>query len=347
MVEPMVSMRGLYKIFGARGKDVLHHVQGGMGKEELLARHGHVLGLNNINVDMQAGEITVVMGLSGSGKSTLIRHLNRLIEPTVGEIIVQGEDVMGLSENGLRKARQEKMSMVFQKFALLPHKTILKNAGMPLSVRGKDEATCDKEATKWLDRVGLSGYENHYPAQLSGGMQQRVGIARALTANTDIMLMDEAFSALDPLIRTDMQNLLLELQKELHKTIIFITHDLDEALKLADHLVILKDGAVVQQGEPQDILLNPCDPYIEDFVSDINRARVLRVRSVMSPVSDGDIMGEVDADKSLEDLITLSDGDTNHIYRVTENGETIGQIDMKDLVRALVPRASSSASIAR
>ena len=347
MVEPMVRMRGLYKIFGERGKGVLHHVQSGMGKEELLARHGHVLGLNNINVDMQAGEITVVMGLSGSGKSTLIRHLNRLIEPTVGEIIVQGEDVMGLSADGLRKARQEKMSMVFQKFALLPHKTILKNAGMPLSVRGHDEATCDKEATKWLDRVGLSGYENHYPAQLSGGMQQRVGIARALTANTDIMLMDEAFSALDPLIRTDMQNLLLELQKELHKTIIFITHDLDEALKLADHLVILKDGAVVQQGEPQGILLNPCDPYIEDFVSDINRARVLRVRSVMSAVSEADIAGEVDADKSLEDLIKLSDGDTNHIYRVTENGETIGQIDMKDLVRALVPRASSSASIAR
>ena len=315
MVEPMVRMRGLYKIFGERGKGVLHHVQSGMGKEELLARHGHVLGLNNINVDMQAGEITVVMGLSGSGKSTLIRHLNRLIEPTVGEIIVQGEDVMGLSADGLRKARQEKMSMVFQKFALLPHKTILKNAGMPLSVRGHDEATCDKEATKWLDRVGLSGYENHYPAQLSGGMQQRVGIARALTANTDIMLMDEAFSALDPLIRTDMQNLLLELQKELHKTIIFITHDLDEALKLADHLVILKDGAVVQQGEPQGILLNPCDPYIEDFVSDINRARVLRVRSVMSAVSEADIAGEVDADKSLEDLITLSDGDTNHIYR--------------------------------
>jgi glycine betaine/proline transport system ATP-binding protein len=343
----MVSIRGLYKIFGTRGKDVLQHVKDGMGKEELLARHGHVLGLNNINVDMQAGEITVVMGLSGSGKSTLIRHLNRLIEPTVGEIIVQGEDVMGLSEDGLRLARQQKMSMVFQKFALLPHKTVLKNAGMPLSVRGEDEETCEKEATKWLDRVGLIGYENHYPAQLSGGMQQRVGIARALTANTDIMLMDEAFSALDPLIRTDMQNLLLELQKELQKTIIFITHDLDEALKLADHLVILKDGAVVQQGEPQGILLNPCDPYIEDFVSDINRARVLRVRSVMSPVSDAHITGEVDADKSLEDLITLSDGDTNHIYRVTDNGETVGQIDMKDLVRALVPRASSSASAAR
>jgi glycine betaine/proline transport system ATP-binding protein len=284
MTQPLVRLSGLYKIFGARDKDVLHHVQDGMGKEELLAQHGHVLGLNNINVDMQAGEITVVMGLSGSGKSTLIRHLNRLIEPTAGEIIVQGEDVMQLSEDGLRHARQEKMSMVFQKFALLPHKTVLKNAGMPLSVRGEDEVTCDREAAKWLDRVGLSGFENHYPAQLSGGMQQRVGIARALTANTPIMLMDEAFSALDPLIRTDMQDLLLELQKELHKTIIFITHDLDEALKLADHLVILKDGFVVQQGEPQHILLNPGDPYIEDFVSDINRARVLRVRSIMTPL---------------------------------------------------------------
>ena len=191
---------------------------------------------------------------------------------------------MQLSEDGLRHARQEKMSMVFQKFALLPHKTVLKNAGMPLSVRGEDEDTCDREAAKWLDRVGLSGFENYYPAQLSGGMQQRVGIARALSANTPIMLMDEAFSALDPLIRTDMQDLLLELQKELHKTIIFITHDLDEALKLADHLVILKDGFIVQQGEPQHILLNPNDPYIEDFVSDINRARVLRVRSIMTPL---------------------------------------------------------------
>ena len=284
---------------------------------------------------MQAGEITVVMGLSGSGKSTLIRHLNRLIEPTAGEVLIDGEDVLKLNENDLRDLRRKKMSMVFQKFALLPHRTVIENAMMPLLVQNIDPAVAAKEAQKWLARVGLDGFEHRYPAQLSGGMQQRVGIARALTANTDIMLMDEAFSALDPLIRTDMQNLLLELQKELHKTIIFITHDLDEALKLADHLVILKDGAVVQQGEPQGILLNPCDPYIEDFVSDINRARVLRVRSVMSPVSDADITGEVDADKSLEDLITLSDGDTNHIYRVTDNGETVGQIDMKDLVRAL------------
>ena len=349
MTEPMVSLRGLYKIFGARDKDVLHHVKNGMGKEELLASHNHVLGLNNINVDMQAGEITVVMGLSGSGKSTLIRHLNRLIEPTAGEIIVQGEDVMGLSEDGLRKARQKKMSMVFQKFALLPHKTVLKNAGMPLSVRGEDEATCDKEAAKWLDRVGLSGFENHYPAQLSGGMQQRVGIARALTANTDIMLMDEAFSALDPLIRTDMQDLLLELQKELHKTIVFITHDLDEALKLADHLVILKDGYVVQQGEPQHILLNPNDPYIEDFVSDINRARVLRVRSVMTPLDAGEAPqnahGEVDVNDTLESMIARSGGDTSHAYVVKDGEKTVGTLDMTELVRALVPRAASQESV--
>jgi len=205
--EPKVSLRGLYKIFGAKDKDVLQHVKAGMGKDELLAEHGHVLGLQDINVEMQAGEITVVMGLSGSGKSTLIRHLNRLIEPTAGEILVDGEDVMGLSETGLRGLRQEKMSMVFQKFALLPHRTVLQNAGMALAVRGQDKAACETEAMKWLARVGLQGFENHYPAQLSGGMQQRVGIARALTANTDIMLMDEAFSALDPLIRTDMQNL--------------------------------------------------------------------------------------------------------------------------------------------
>ena len=344
MTEPMVSLRGLYKIFGARDKSVLDHVKGGMSKEDLLAQHKHVLGLNNINVDMQAGEITVVMGLSGSGKSTLIRHLNRLIEPTAGEIIVQGEDVMQLSDDGLRKARQEKMSMVFQKFALLPHKTVLKNAGMPLSVRGIDEAECDKEATKWLDRVGLNGFENHFPSQLSGGMQQRVGIARALTANTDIMLMDEAFSALDPLIRTDMQDLLLELQQELHKTIVFITHDLDEALKLADHLVILKDGYVVQQGEPQHILLNPNDPYIEDFVSDINRARVLRVRSIMKPLNGApvpsDAHGEVDIDDTLESMIAKSGGDTSHAYVVTNDGAAVGTLDMTSLVRALVPRVA-------
>ncbi|MGD9295468.1 MAG: ATP-binding cassette domain-containing protein, partial [Roseobacter sp.] len=245
---PKIRLRGVYKIFGPRDKAMMEHVRAGVGKDRLLADYGHVLGLQDINVDMQAGEITVVMGLSGSGKSTLIRHLNRLIDPTAGEILVDGEDVTKLSEADLRRLRQSKMAMVFQKFALLPHRTVLQNAQTALAVRGADRDTQEREARKWLNRVGLSGYEERYPSQLSGGMQQRVGIARALTAGTDIMLMDEAFSALDPLIRTDMQDLLLELQIELKKTIVFITHDLDEALKLADHLVILKDGAVVQQG---------------------------------------------------------------------------------------------------
>ncbi len=340
---PKVSIRNLFKIFGSDDKAMLELVKRGADKQTLLENHGHVLGLQDISVDVNAGEITVIMGLSGSGKSTLIRHLNRLIEPTAGEILIDGQDVTALGARGLRKLRQSRMSMVFQKFALLPHKTVLENAAMPLAVQGHDKPSREAEASKWLIRVGLGGFEGSYPAQLSGGMQQRVGIARALTANTDIMLMDEAFSALDPLIRTDMQDLLLELQEELHKTIVFITHDLDEALKLADHLVILKDGAVVQQGEPQAILLNPADPYIEDFVSDINRARVLRVRSVMVPLSEAEFDGDVEDTKSLEHLIGLSGGDATHRYRVMRNGTPVGQVEMRDLMRALVPRGRSGA----
>lgn len=342
-----VSIKNLYKIFGPEPQSALAHAKSGVDKSSLLEEHGHVLGLKDINIDMRDGEITVIMGLSGSGKSTLIRHFNRLIEPTDGQILIDGKDVMQLSDEALRRMRQADMSMVFQKFALLPHKTVLENAGLALRVRGFQADDADAEARKWLDRVGLSGFEEHYPHQLSGGMQQRVGIARALTSNSAVMLMDEAFSALDPLIRTDMQDLLLELQKELHKTIIFISHDLDEALKLADHLVILKDGEVVQQGEPQDILLNPSDPYIEDFVSDINRARVLRVRSVMQPLSDTVIptTGAVDYNDTLEAVIAHSDGDTTRIYQVIRDGEAVGTICMKDLVRALVPRAPSSEGI--
>ena len=342
MTQPKIAIKNLYKIFGPRDREMVAKVKAGLSKPDLLEQHKHVLGLSDINVDMQAGEITVIMGLSGSGKSTLIRHLNRLIEPSAGEVLVDGQDVLGLDAGALRQLRQTTMSMVFQKFALLPHRTVSQNAAMPLSVQGKPEDVQDREAAKWLGRVGLGGYGDRYPAQLSGGMQQRVGIARALTANTDIMLMDEAFSALDPLIRTDMQDLLLELQRELHKTIVFITHDLDEALKLADHLVILKDGAVVQQGDPQNILLNPADPYIEDFVSDINRARVLRVRSITASLTQESFDGDIDADSNLESLIAKSGGDTAHIYRVVDNGDVIGQLDMKDLVKALVPSVRAS-----
>ena len=340
-----VSIRHLYKIFGADPQGALEKVKAGMGKAELQEQTGHVLGLQDINVDMKEGEITVIMGLSGSGKSTLIRHLNRLIEPTAGEVLVNGEDILAWNEAQMRTLRREKMSMVFQKFALLPHRTVLENAGMALATRGKKRDEFEGEARKWLERVGLDGQDEQYPHQLSGGMQQRVGIARALASNSDIMLMDEAFSALDPLIRTDMQDLLLELQEELHKTIIFITHDLDEALKLADHLVILKDGAVVQQGEPQKILLNPADPYIEDFVADINRARVLRVRSIMTEAAPaGEIAGEVDPADNLESVIARAGGAVDRAYRVVRNGETLGYVDMAEIMRALVPRESGAAA---
>ncbi|MHC9234314.1 quaternary amine ABC transporter ATP-binding protein [Pseudooceanicola sp. 502str34] len=339
-----VSIRNLYKIFGDDPQGALAKVREGMTKADLLEQENHVLGLNDINVDMKEGQITVIMGLSGSGKSTLIRHLNRLIEPTAGEVLVNGEDILAYSEAQLRQLRRVNMSMVFQKFALLPHRTVLENAGMALATQGISREDYESEARKWLDRVGLAGQDDQYPHQLSGGMQQRVGIARALASNSDIMLMDEAFSALDPLIRTDMQDLLLELQAELHKTIVFITHDLDEALKLADHLVILKDGAVVQQGEPQKILLAPADPYIEDFVADINRARVLRVRSVMEPGEGGPSAGDVAPNDNLESLIARSEGAVDRSFRVVKDGAVIGHITMADVMRALVPRRSSDES---
>ncbi|SEP22833.1 glycine betaine/proline transport system ATP-binding protein [Salinihabitans flavidus] len=338
-----IAIRNLYKIFGADPESVLGYVRDGMSKAELLEKHNHVLGLNNINVDVKEGDITVMMGLSGSGKSTLIRHLNRLIEPTAGEVDLDGVNIVDLSGKELRRLRREEMSMVFQHFALLPHRTVLENAGMPMDVRGVPKSEFEDEANKWLDRVGLKGVGDQYPFQLSGGMQQRVGIARALCSNAPVMLMDEAFSALDPLIRTDMQELLLELQSELQKTVVFISHDLDEALKLADHLVILKDGYVVQQGEPQEILIAPNDDYIVDFISDINRARVLRVRSVMEKTErpPENPAGEVDENDNLESVIARSEGETALTYIVTRNGKQIGTLKMTNLVKALVPTAAS------
>lgn len=334
-----VSIRHLYKIFGGNPQAMMEKVRAGMGKAELLETTNHVLGLNDINVDIRAGKITVIMGLSGSGKSTLIRHLNRLIEPTAGEVLFHGEDILQWNAARLRELRRKQMSMVFQKFALLPHRTVLENAGMALDTRGIARKEYQAEANKWLDRVGLGGYGEQYPHQLSGGMQQRVGIARALASNSEIMLMDEAFSALDPLIRTDMQNLLLELQNELQKTVVFITHDLDEALKLADHLVILKDGVIVQQGEPQHILLHPNDPYIEDFVADINRARVLRVRSVMTKGEpSGTYSGDIDHDDNLESVIGAAEGALDKRYRVMRDGKPVGTLEMPAIMRALVPR---------
>ena len=339
-----ISIRNLFKIFGNDPSSILPMLYDGIDKAEIQSKTGHVIGLNNINVDMLSGKITVIMGLSGSGKSTLIRHINRLIEPTAGEVLLDGNNILELDAIGLRKLRQTRMSMVFHKFALLPHRTVLENSMLAPMVRNEDKVKAEKEARNWLSREKLNGFEDSYPHQLSGGMQQRVGIARALTSNADIMLMDEAFSALDPLIRTSMQDLLLDLQKDLKKTIIFITHDLDEALKIADHLVVLKDGFVVQQGNPQEIILNPTDPYIEEFVSDINRARVLRVASIMDKTKSAKkVTDNIDGNASLEQLITQADGATDGIFAVTQEQKIIGHIQMSDVYRALVRYDKSDA----
>ncbi|MEE3001038.1 MAG: betaine/proline/choline family ABC transporter ATP-binding protein [Pseudomonadota bacterium] len=332
-----ISVRDLFKVFGEDPVSILPLLYDGIDKAELQKNSDHVLALNNINIDIFDGLITVIMGLSGSGKSTLVRHMNRLIEPTSGKILLDGNDIMDYGEHELRELRQKRMSMVFQKFALMPHQTVLENTIMAPIVRGENIEKATENGLKWLKRVDLEGSEQAYPSQLSGGMQQRVGLARALTSDAETMLMDEAFSALDPLIRTSMQDLLLELQQDLHKTIIHITHDLDEALKLADHLVILKDGFVVQQGEPQQILLKPSDPYIEEFVSDINRARVLKIRSVMKEGSKRKIShGTVNANTSLETLIAIAEGDTSRIYEVEDEGKEIGTISMQEVFQALV-----------
>jgi len=282
MTKPLIEISGLYKVFGPKPKSVIERVKQGDSKDQVLAETGHTVGLKEINLKIKQGEIFVIMGLSGSGKSTLIRHFNRLIDPTEGQILVEGTDVMQLSQKELEDFRRHKMSMVFQRFGLLPHRKVIDNVAYGLEIQGIDKAQRMDKANQWLETVGLKGYENQYPSQLSGGQQQRVGLARALCTDAEILLMDEAFSALDPLIRSEMQDQLIELQEKLHKTIIFITHDLDEALRLGDRIAILKDGELVQQGTPDEILLHPADDYVEAFVKDVNRARALTVETVMS-----------------------------------------------------------------
>ncbi|MEZ5658379.1 MAG: glycine betaine/L-proline ABC transporter ATP-binding protein [Burkholderiaceae bacterium] len=271
------------KIFGDDPKSVLPLIEQGLGKQEILEQHKHVVGIRDVSLSIEAGETFVVMGLSGSGKSTLIRHFNRLIEPTAGRILVDGDDVLQLSESALRDLRRNKVSMVFQRFGLLPHRTVLENVAYGLVTGGMARRQANEKAAGQIELVGLSGFESHFPRQLSGGMQQRVGLARALATDAEILLMDEAFSALDPLIRHDMQDQLKELQTKLNKTIVFITHDLDEALRLGDNIAILKDGELRQVDTGPNILLAPADDYVERFVRDVNRARVVTMGSIATP----------------------------------------------------------------
>ncbi|MCX4177112.1 MULTISPECIES: quaternary amine ABC transporter ATP-binding protein [Paraburkholderia] len=263
-----IEVNHVYKLFGppASHTRVLDLLRSGKGKADVLAQTGCNVGLNDVSLNIGAGEIFVIMGLSGSGKSTLVRHFNRLIEPTAGEIVIDGSDVIKLGAQGLRDLRRYKVSMVFQNFGLLPHQTVLDNTAYALRVRGERKTEANEKARVWLGKVGLNGYDEHYPDELSGGMRQRVGLARALAADTDVVLMDEAFSALDPLIRTEMQDQLLQLQATLKKTIVFITHDLDEALRIGNRIAILRDGKLVQEGTPNEILTRPADDYVRRFV---------------------------------------------------------------------------------
>ncbi|CAN7452596.1 betaine/proline/choline family ABC transporter ATP-binding protein [Duganella sp. LjRoot269] len=273
-----IQVKNVCKIFGARWRQGLQLLNDGASKADVLAQTGCNVGLSGVSLDIQAGEIFVIMGLSGSGKSTLVRHFNRLIDPSAGEILIDGRDVVSMSEGELRELRRSRISMVFQGFGLMPHQTVLDNAAFALLTRGEPKPQARAKAAAWLARVGLKGYEDKYPDELSGGMRQRVGLARALAADTDVLLMDEAFSALDPLIRDDMQDQLLSLQTTLHKTIIFITHDLDEALKLGDHIAILRDGRLVQVGTPDEILSTPADDYVRKFVEKRGHAAALPAR---------------------------------------------------------------------
>lgn len=279
--QAVIEARALYKIFGARAAEAKKMVDAGQPRTEILKKTGATTAVVNNSFTIAKRETFVIMGLSGSGKSTLLRLLNRLIDPTYGELLIDGEDISRLGTADLRELRRRKFSMVFQHFGLLPHRNVTDNVGFGLEIQNVDDATRRKKALEAIQVVGLDGYENSPVQALSGGMQQRVGLARALATDPEILLMDEAFSALDPLIRTQMQDELIELQARLHKTVVFITHDLDEALKLGDRIVIMKDGIIDQVDTPEGILTNPATEYVATFVENVDRSKVLTAGSVM------------------------------------------------------------------
>ncbi|OYU40653.1 MAG: glycine/betaine ABC transporter ATP-binding protein [Pseudorhodobacter sp. PARRP1] len=335
MANPFkIRVEQVSKIFGPDPKGALAKVNAGMSKADLLAQSNNILGLHDINLNIRAGETFVIMGLSGSGKSTLIRHFNRLIEPTAGWILVDDVDVLTLNEPDLRAFRRKKISMVFQRFALLPHKTVMENVIYGLVIDGMPKAQAQAKGAEQIALVGLAEFENHYPGQLSGGMQQRVGLARALATDAEILLMDEAFSALDPLIRHDMQLQLRDIQARLHKTIVFITHDLDEALLIGDHIAILKDGMLRQVGTGAEILVAPADDYVARFVRDVNRARIVTCGDLATP---GEGLGDtvLTADQTIESAygaLAASDAPITVRY---DNGDLAGVLTRQRVFDAL------------
>jgi glycine betaine/proline transport system ATP-binding protein len=345
--DPVIDCRNLWKIFGSNADKAMKAVQEqGLGKLEVRDKFDCVVGVQNASFTVGRGEIFCIMGLSGSGKSTLIRHVNRLIEPTSGQLFIEGEDVNTLSAGDLRQLRADKIGMVFQNMALMPHRTVLENVSFSQEVRGISVAERRKTALTAIDAVDLNGWDQKYPDELSGGMQQRVGLARAIAADPAILLMDEPFSALDPLIRRQLQDKFMSLSAEMKKTTLFITHDLDEAIRIGDRIAIMKDGALVQVGTPEDIVTNPADEYVADFVAGISKLELISAGKIMEPVAAFEQRrGPVDQaalenwpeahpDHLLDDLVNLSIS-TQHPVVVKADGKPIGIVTKNALLRGI------------
>ncbi|WP_239255627.1 quaternary amine ABC transporter ATP-binding protein [Listeria ilorinensis] len=336
-----VEVKNLTKIFGKKTSKASQLLSQGKSKAAILKETGATIGVNQASFSIEEGEIFVIMGLSGSGKSTLVRLLNRLIEPTSGEIWLDGEDLSKMDKKTLRTVRRKSMSMVFQSFGLFPNRTILRNVEYGLEVQKIPKNEREQKAAESLELVGLAGYGEQYPSQLSGGMQQRVGLARALANNPDILLMDEAFSALDPLNRKDMQDQLIDLQDKMRKTIIFITHDLDEALRIGDHIMIMRDGSVVQIGTPEEILAHPANHYVEKFIEDVDRSKVYTASNVM-------IRPEIvhfEKDGPRVALQRMREAGTSSIFVVKKGRELMGIIHATDVSRLIKEQVTSLESI--
>jgi len=344
-MEAAIQIQNVWKIFGNTSKEALDAIQNkNISKQEALEKYNSVIGVSNVSFDVKTGEIFCVMGLSGSGKSTLVRHINRLLEPTSGKILINNQDVMQFNKNNLQELRNKKIGMVFQNFALMPHRSVLDNIAMPLEIRGISKNDRLDAANNILNIVELQGWGNKYAHELSGGMQQRVGLARALAADPEFLLMDEPFSALDPLIRRQLQTEFIKLSKQMKKTTVFITHDLDEAVRVGHRIAIMRDGMVIQIGTPEEIVINPADEYVADFVKGISRLKVVQAKTIMQSIKDyeskfGSLeneyekVGEYDL---LSKLIETSISKDKPIIVSNKSNENIGVITQSDLLRAVV-----------
>ena len=331
----ILDCRHLWKLYGAGAEALL---EGGQTPDAAALAKANVIGaVREVNVQIHQGEIFVIMGLSGSGKSTLVRCLSRLVEPTAGEIEFDGRDLLRASEAELIEIRRKKMGMVFQQFALMPHMTVLENVGFPLEIQGVDRARRQASAQKVIELVGLKGRESCYPRELSGGQQQRVGIARSLVVEPDLWFLDEPFSALDPLIRREMQDEFIRLQNILKKTIVFITHDFDEAIRLADRIAVMKDGKIEQIATPEELVQNPKTDYVADFTRHVARAKVIRAQSRMDPVTSDRFAGEVAHDATIEDIADAVER-ADAPLKVMKDGKVIGQITARTVIDVLVGR---------